>query len=352
MRLGVGVIGGGLAGSVHVEALTAHPSVSAVWLADTDPAVVRAVGDRFPLAGSVTDHRVLLDDPAIDLVDIVLPHDLHYPVALEAFAAGKHVIADKPIAITLAEADAMIAAAEAAGRRFFVALNQRFLPAHQQVRRLLDEGVIGRPTLAMLTVAGTELERMRRPEHWKGTWGRAGGGALADSGTHVVDLVHAWFGPPRAVTCHLARHVVEAVNKADDTAALVMEYADLTVSLAVTYAAAGQPWSETRQLWSETGSIHVRLEAERPLEVWEQGRQVPQEVAHDPLWWPWSVKLGVAHAIDCLVEDRPFAVTPADARAALRTIRAAYQAAASGRRVVLERFEEDAVAGALGEGPA
>jgi predicted dehydrogenase len=324
-------------GRVHLEALLAHQAVSAVSLAESDPTALAGLESHYALARAVASHRALLDDPAIDIIDICLPHDLHHPVALDAFAAGKHVIADKPIANTLVEADEMIAAADASGRRFFVALNERFLPVHQRVAELVARGFVGRPSLALLVVAGSELPRLRQAG-WKGTWERAGGGALADSGTHVVDIAQAWFGLPIAVRCHLARHVVERTDKADDTAALVMEYPDLTVTLVVTYAAAGQPWSETRAVWGESGSLHVRLEDAEPLVAWQNGQRVPQEVEHEADWWAWSVRRGLAEAIDCFDADRPFPVTPADARAALLTIRAAYVAAGEGRRVAIDEL--------------
>jgi predicted dehydrogenase len=340
MGLRVAIIGSGLVGRVHLEAMLQHPAVRAVSLAESDPALLAEVAGGVALHGTTTDYRTLLDDPAVDLVDICLPHDLHHPVTLEALAAGKHVITDKPISNSLAEADEMMAAAADAGKRFFVALNQRFMPVHQRVRDLLAEGRIGQPSLALLTVLGSELPRMRLPGHWKGTWERAGGGVLADSGTHIVDLVHSWFGPPQALRCHLARHVVEAPDKADDTAALIMEYPALTVSAVLTYAAAGQPWSETRALWSEAGSIHVRLEDEAPLVVWRDGRRHVEAVEHEVDWWAWSVKRGLAHALEAIDGDLPFAVTPADARATLRTIRAAYLAAGEGRRVALDEIAD------------
>ena len=338
MGMHVAVIGGGFVGRVHLEAMLGHPAVSAVSLAEADAGALAELAGRYPLARTTTDYRALLDDPTVDIVDICLPHDLHHPVALEAFAAGKHVIADKPIANTLAEADEMMVAGEAAARRFYVALNERFLPVHQRVGELLAHGFLGRPSLALLVVAGSELPRLRLPGHWKGTWDRAGGGALADSGTHLVDLAHAWFGPPVAVRCLLARHVVASPDRADDTATLLMEYPGLTVNVVVSYAAAGQPWSETRALWSESGSLHVRLEDAEPLVAWRDGRRVPQVVEHEADWWAWSVKRGLAHALDCFDRDLPFAVTPADARAALHTIRAAYLAAGDGRRVALEEL--------------
>jgi predicted dehydrogenase len=339
MGLRIGIIGGGFVGRVHVEAMLTNDAVDRVSIAESDAGQRESIARDYPTQRAEADYRVLLDDPTIDVIDVCLPHDLHHPVIIEAFEAGKDVIADKPIANTLPEADEMLAAAELADRRFYVALNQRFLPVHQRVKALLDDGFISEPSLATLTVAGDELARMRIPEHWKGTWDRAGGGALADSGTHIVDLAHDWFGQPTAVRCHLARHVVEAPNKADDTAALILEYPSLTVSLVVGYAAAGQPWSETREMWSESGSIHVRLEDSDPLVVWKDGEPVTHEVEHDTDWWPWSVKRGLDHAVDAIAHDKPFAVTPFDARATLRTIRAAYESAGSGKRIVLADYE-------------
>jgi predicted dehydrogenase len=338
MGLHIGIIGAGFVGQVHLEAMLGHPDVDRISVADSDATVRETVARDYPAQRVEADYRSLLDDPTVDVIDVCLPHDLHHPVVLESFVAGKHVIADKPIANTVAEADEMMAAADEAGRRFYVALNQRFLPCHQRTKRLLADGYIGALSLATLAVAGDERPRMGTPGHWKGSWDRAGGGALADSGTHIVDLAHDWFGLATAVDCHLARHVIEAPDKADDTAALILEYPDLTVSLTVGYASGGQPWSETRSVWGESGAIHVRLEAADPLDVWQDGEQVPQHVEHDPEWWPWSVERGLVHAVDAIAHDRDFAVTPADARAALRTIRAAYEAAGEGRRIVLADY--------------
>ena len=339
MGLHVGIVGGGLVGRVHSEAMLAHPDVDRISISDSDLDQLQGISHDYEFERTEGDYRALLDDPAIDVVDVCLPHDLHHPVVIEAFEAEKHVIADKPIANTLLEADEMLAAADRAGRRFYVALNQRFIPAHQRVKQLLAEGFIGPPSLATLVVAGDERPRMAIPGHWKGSWDRAGGGALADSGTHVIDLALDWFGPPTAVACHLARHVIEAPDKADDTAAVILEYPELTVSIMVGYASGGQPWSETRSMWGDIGAMHVRLEAAEPLEVWKDGRLVAQEVEHETDWWPWSVKRGLEHAVAAIAHDQPFAVSPLEARATLRTIRAAYAAADTGHRIRMAGYE-------------
>ncbi len=339
MGLHVGIIGGGFVGRVHVEAALAHPDVDRVSIAESDLSSLERMARTYPIELAKADYRALLDDPGIDVIDVCLPHDLHHPVIIEAFEAGVDVIADKPIANTLLEADEMLAAADLAGRRFYVALNQRFIPAHRRVKQLLTNGFIGAPSLAALTVAGDERPRMGIPGHWKGSWARAGGGALADSGTHVVDLALDWFGPPTAVQCHLARHVIEAPDKADDTAAVILEYPGLTVSIVVGYGSGGQPWSETRSMWSETGAMHVRLEAPEPLEVWQDGQLVPQAVEHSTDWWPWSVARGLDHGLTAIAHDQPFEVSPLDARATLRTVRAAYEAAGEGGRILMADYE-------------
>lgn len=341
MGFRVAVLGGGSVSRPHLEALFRHPMVSAVSVAETDPVAAAHMAASYPLKRVERDYGALLQSADIDLVDICLPHDLHYPVALEALAAGKHVILEKPISNSLSEADEIIAASEKAGRRLYVALNERFLPVHQRVKELLEQQAIGRLVLVNLVVAGSELERMQKPGHWKGTIGRAGGGALADSGTHVVDLACDWFGEPEAVQCVLGRHVVEAVNKADDTANLTLVYPDKTVNLSVTYASAGQPWSERRDIWGEAGAIHVQLESPDPIQVWQHGRLVPQTLEHRADdWWTWSVGLGLTRALDCIATDEPFPVTPSDARRALRVIRAAYRSAALKRQLELMEVEQ------------
>ena len=223
----VGIMGAGFVGRVHLDAMLAHADVARISVAESDAHQRDLVARDYPAQRAVADHRALLDDRSVDVIDVCLPHDLHHPVVLEALAAGKHVIADKPIANTLAEADEMLAAAGSSGRRFYVALNQRFLPCHQRTRALLEDGFIGPPSLAMLTIVGDERARMSIPGHWKGSWKRAGGGALADSGTHIIDLAHLWFGLPTAVQAHVARHVIEAPDKADDTAAVILQYLSL-----------------------------------------------------------------------------------------------------------------------------
>jgi len=339
MGIHIGLIGSGMVGKVHLDALVEHPAVSAISLAEADPARAADMQKLFRLKSVYSDYRQLLDADGIDVVDICLPHDLHFPAVVQALQAGKHVILEKPISNTLAEADEMIAAAETAKKRLYVCLNERFMPVHQQVKQVLQDNLIGQVVMANLTIAGSELDRMNIPEHWKGTYGRAGGGALADSGTHVVDLALDWFGFPAAVQCSVGRFVVQPVNKAEDTASLVLKYPDKLVNIQVTYAAAGQPWSERRSVWGKDGSIEVYVDSPTPIQLWQKGHRVPVNVVHNPeTWWQDSVKAALKHALDGFANEEPFCVTPQNAREALMVIRSAYASAEKGQTLLLSGY--------------
>lgn len=335
MGLHIGLIGAGAVSHPHLRAFNRSPLVQRVTVADPDSGAIKRLSARYRVDGAVEDYRRLLDDPTIKVVDICLPHHLHHPIALEAFQAGKDVLTEKPIALTLSQADEMIAAAESTGLRFYVSLNQLFLPAVERAKRLLEMGKIGKPFLVVITIVGQD-ERMRDPNSWKGTWEQAGGGVLIDTGMHPLYLLEHFFGMPLAVTARAPRLVVEAENKADDTALLILEYADhIVASVAMTYGAYGDLWREERHIYGTEGSLHIVDDESVPLSLVRGGRE--QRIAVRPLGppWPLSIQRSLDHFLDCYVNEREFRVTPAQARSALRTALAAYESAREGRRIQL-----------------
>jgi len=338
MELRVGVIGTGVVAAHHMSAYAAHPATRIVALTSIDPARRTALAKEFEIAKVTDDYRAVLDDEEIDLVDICLPHDLHHRVVLEAVRAGKHVILEKPIALTIEQADEMISAAEHGGQRFFVSLNQRFVPSHRKAKELIDSGVLGKPFLAIGVVIGDEYARMNQPDNWKGTWDRAGGGALADTGTHVVDLMHWYFGEATAVVACIERLVVEAENKADDNACGIIEFENGAVaSIVVTYSALGSPWTETKEIVGTKGSIRFTNAVDSAVYHYVDKKTDPRliEVERAAEWWGASVQASVRHLVDCLVNDKIPEVTPRDARRTLKTVLALYESARTGKRVKL-----------------
>jgi predicted dehydrogenase len=138
-----------------------------------------------------TDWRAVLDRKDVDAVDLCLPHDLHADVAVAAAHAGKHVLVEKPLATTLADADRMIRAAHDADVRLMCAFCERFDPQHIVVKRVVDEGWLGTPMMARTD----HNQNVELPVgHWIREARRLGGGAIASAGCHRLDLLRWFFG--------------------------------------------------------------------------------------------------------------------------------------------------------------
>lgn len=202
--LRVGMVGYAFMGAAHSQGwrtvgrvfdLPLRPVLAVIC--GRDGAAVRAAADRHGWAAAETDWRALVAREDIDLVDICTPGDSHAEIALAALAAGKHVLCEKPLANTVAEAAAMTGAAEdaaARGQLAMVGFNYRRLPATALARRMVAEGRIG--TLRHVRVAYLQdwLVDPAFPLTWRLRKEHAGSGSLGDLGAHIVDLAQYLAG--------------------------------------------------------------------------------------------------------------------------------------------------------------
>ncbi len=340
MGLNIGIIGAGSVARQHAFGFIGHGSVSSVCVADTSDRALQSMREECGISRTETDYRALLSDTNIDTVDICLPHWLHHRVCLQAFTAGKNVIIEKPIAMTLAEADEMIAAGERAGKRFYVSMNDLFLPAHKLARKMIDAGEIGDLMMAVFKVLGNELERLNDPLSWKGTWDKAGGGALIDTGMHLIYLTEHYFGRPERVTAITRQLAMTLKDKAEDTTTFVMEYPSAIVTHVLTYASTGTEWEESWEIVGTNGSIKGWHDMTSPLVVTRAGKTTLTPLPRlGDNWWNESLRLSVQHAVDCIISARPFDFTPEQAKSALAVALAAYESAKSDAVVRLPVLE-------------
>lgn len=210
-ELKVGFIGAGRISDLHALEYLANKRARIVAVCDVNLDVARQRG----LAWGVPEERIfadyhdLLAAPDIDLVEILLPHHLHHQAALDAAAAGKHISLQKPMALTVAESDEMIAAAKKANVIFKVFENFIFYPPVQRAKALIDAGEIGDPlTIRIKSNSGTSPSEWAVPDSawaWRFQPEQAGGGPLVfDDGHHkfalawffmgMAEEVHAWIG--------------------------------------------------------------------------------------------------------------------------------------------------------------
>lgn len=207
--------------SNHLEALARLPGTQIVGMADVTSAQgaqhAATVGCSFFL-----DHREMLSAVSPDVVVICTPHPLHMPLALDCFAAGAHVLVEKPIAVEVAEADAMIAAADTAGRVLAVNFQERFRPAVEAAHRLIATGEPGDLVRVLCVEPWFRTAAYYRSAAWRGTWQGEGGGVLMNQAPHTLDRLCYLAGSPASVWgwTRTLRHAIET----EDTAQAMLVY--------------------------------------------------------------------------------------------------------------------------------
>jgi phthalate 4,5-cis-dihydrodiol dehydrogenase len=189
-QLGLGIVGLGLAGSVMVHAAAAHPGFILKAAADPHRAP-RAAFERDFNARAYSDIEQLCADPAIDVVYIGTPHHLHRDHAMRAAEAGKHIIIEKPLGLTLMECDEVIAAVERSGVHLIVGHTHAFDPAVRTMRRLIASGQVGALGLIAMWNYTNFLYRPRRPEDLDTS---RGGGIVFNQVPHQIDTIRLLSG--------------------------------------------------------------------------------------------------------------------------------------------------------------
>jgi predicted dehydrogenase len=202
--IGVGMVGYAFMGRAHSQAWQAvsrafdpplRPRLAAIC--GRDEAATRAAAGRLGWAAAETDWRALIARDDVQLVDIVAPGKMHAPIAIAALRAGKHVLCEKPLANSLAEAEAMAAAEDAAfprGARAMVGFNYRRVPALALARRLVEQGRLGTLRHVRAVYLQDWLVDPDSPLTWRLQAEQAGSGALGDLGSHIVDLARFLTG--------------------------------------------------------------------------------------------------------------------------------------------------------------
>ena len=192
-QVGVGVIGCGGFGLFALEQFVQIPGIRLVGMAATYPDAASAAVRRFGLP-DVKEVETLLRMPGLDVVYIATPPFLHYPQAMQALQAGKHVLVEKPTALHPAQADEMLAAAKERGLLLATNLMQRYNPLFDSIRGLLERKPLGE--LLHAYFENYACDEALAPEHW--FWDRSkSGGIFVEHGVHFFDLFAGWLGPGR-----------------------------------------------------------------------------------------------------------------------------------------------------------
>lgn len=349
-KLGVGVIGaGGISRFAHLPNLVRNPRVDLVAVADIEMGTARQAADDFCIPGCYDDYEELLADPAVEAVTVATWPTAHAAPVIAAARAGKHILCEKPIAPTLAEADAMVAAADEAGVKFTMGYQHRFGTALPLVRRLMDEGVVGRPM--GMTQVGIGPSSHRVP--WFLQKEFSGGGVLIDWGIYTAHTILWLMGPVSSVYAQtdIFRPEVQVGDElltgvdVEDTVMATLRFSSGAVGSWYAAWAVGAR-HHSMSIDGSAGSI-LQVPGSPGLRVYSQSFDEPAhlhgwrhlETVEPPLLEIHYRKL--AHLVDAVLDDEPLQMTGADGRDALELVLAVYRSAETGEPVTLplERTE-------------
>ena len=336
---GVGVVGCGGISGVHIPVLLNLPGVELRAVCDIRPERAASAAERSGAAVAESFEALIARDD-IDAVHLCTPHYLHAPMAIAALRAGKHVLSEKPMATTLEDARAMIAAAEAPGAgRLGIIFQNRYNPATQALKAIIASGKPGRFLGARANVCWHREAPYYTESGWRGSLTTEGGGVLINQAIHTLDLLSYIGGPIARVRGHISTDLLEGIIEVEDNCHAVFEYTGGqkgVIQLTNNYVADAPILLEaafenaTYQLLGEKlyevtgGEMRLIERGEAPA-------------LSEKAYWGASHGLQIADFYNSLRTGRPIAVDARSAYPALNLVKAIQASSTSGEWVELDR---------------
>ncbi len=341
--LGIGLVGYAFMGKAHSNAfkkipylLNQPPAIPLLLgIAGRDPAKVQEAAGRYGYQHAYTDWREMLADERIQLFDNGAANNAHAEPCIAAAQAGKHLLCEKPLARSAAEAQTMLEAAQKAGVKHMTAFNYRFVPAIRQAYQLIQSGKLGKIYHFRATyLQESSVSYNQRPFTWRADKEQAGSGAIGDLGTHIIDLARFLVGNVTTVSALTRTFIPQRPNPqtglavkvtVDDAFAALIEFENGAMgTLEATRSAAGNLNNQSIEINAENGSLRFNLERLNELEVywcdsepretrgWSQISVTERYHPWMENWWPHGHIIGwehtfvheIAHLLDCIVNDK------------------------------------------------
>lgn len=338
MSLRVVVVGCGAIARAHLPAIlgASAEGVELAGLFDQDQTRAREMAAKHGDPRVYASWREVLDDPAVDCVDLLLPHNAHHQVAIEAAGAGKHIMVEKPLATSLAEADEMIAAAERNHVALMTCHTVLFEPGAQRVEEIVRSGAIG--DIFMAQTIGLEGPATVSVRPWLAN--SRGGGVLMAQAIHQIYFLQHLMGPVATVSSVIGKRKIVSMAT-DDTCLALLEFESGAVAeITSTFGQMIGPFSRGTYFYGSEGFVsyqphNTALRPNRRLEVISQksyGDKDPHEITYEDdsqfkrMWQAFG---------KAMAAGQPPPVTGQDGRAAIEVVLAAYRSAEEGRKITL-----------------
>jgi predicted dehydrogenase len=342
-RTKVAILGAGFISDIHLECyhrFIPEAEVVAVYARNAEKA--KDFAAKHHIGKWYTDVDALINESGCEIIDICLPNFLHADACIKAAKAGKHIIIEKPLAVTLEEADAMIDACKKAGVKLMYAEELCFAPKYERVRHLVKEGAVGE--VYMLK----QSEKHSGPHtDWFYDVNLAGGGVLMDMGCHAMEWFRWMLGNAKAKSVYASMSTVyhKERTKGEDNSIVIIEFENGVTAVAENSWAKHGGMDDRSEVHGTGGVIYADLfMGNSAISYSKHGYGYAMEKADTTVGWSFTVfeeafnqgyPHELQHFVDCVRNNKEPLVTGEDGRVVLEILYAAYASAGQGKKIML-----------------
>ena len=337
----IGLVGCGRIAQRHAELLGKGeiPGASLAAVADIDISCAEKLGKLYGVP-TFDDMHAMCKSVDLDIVSVLTPSGLHAEHVTQLAPYGKHIIVEKPMALTLDGADAMIRACDLHGVRLFVVKQNRFNLPVRKLREALEKNRFGKLVLGTVRVRWCRTQAYYDQASWRGTWA-LDGGVLANQASHHIDLLEWMMGEVESVYAKSTRALVDI--EAEDTAVVILKFRSGALGLIeATTACRPKDLEGSISLLGEKGTVEIGGFAVNELKHWKFVEPEPEDAevlekysVNPPNVYGFGHKAFYEHVIDCIRNNRKQLIDGLEGRKSLELISAIYESIETGREVRL-----------------
>ncbi len=339
----IGIIGSQFEADIHAAAIAMVPDAAeAVAVASPTPGHAAALAERYGIPRVFTDYREMLKERDIEMVTIAAPNALHAQMALDCGRAGKHIVCEKPLAVTIEQGEEMLAGAKAHGVLLMYAEELFFTPKYVKAKEMADQGAFGNVYLVK------QSEKHFGPHSdWFWDVDRSGGGVFMDMGCHGIAFCYWFLGRPKieSVFCHMATHVHRDKTRGEDDSICILEFAGGAKGLVENSWARRGGMDDRIEVYGDAGVSYGNLHMGNALPTYsENGYGYAVEKAPSTRGWSYPVfeelwnygfPQEMRHFARCVRGKETPQATGDDGLVVMEALYAGYASAGEGRKIAL-----------------